>query len=701
MTKKLLGMFLITGLLMIGCFVENDPFEGEVSEGYTDNNGGAFTGMVEGTDQGFGGVVTVSLTLEDGYITQARVTGPNETEGFGNLAIAQAPAIIVSKNSVELDTLGGASYTTRAIKGAGQKALEKISSGGGNNTPGGENSAPEKMVPGTYGAKAQGLEGPFDVWITVSEYLITDITTENVRESVQVGQAAIPILIDRILKAQTTGVDKVSGATITSNALKTAVNTALSAAGASSAMTSVPKAPGEKFDKIETVDVLVIGSGAAGLSAAIEAAQVEKTGPYGSPAPVTVTVIEKEEIIGGSTKLSAGLIYAPVDESDKAVLADYFMYRAQGYAERSLLDFYAQNSLDVINNFIGPANIMMAMAAGMSSAPRSRMVNGQGPGLMRILEDKAKGLEVTIKTGIKATKLEKNPAGQVVRVRAESKNYNYVFNVTKGVVIATGGFDSDHDGLLAQHNPDSKDDSPRSSHGNVGEGITMGVEAGAATVFKGGKIGWGIIDPNVNIDVMAGANIITNTGANLDLSPPAAGTAKDGKALAAVDWYNPEFNDYVASFPGIPPSRQEPGSDYPPMFTGMMRKRAQDPNVTFWQISNIPWASMSFTSGAVVNHKYLEDRRLAYSASSLTALAEAISHGSLDPATLTERFKERGWENLDTYYVWKVEPSSIGSMGGLKINVKGQVVAATDKVTPIPGLYAAGEVANGDFYYQQ
>jgi fumarate reductase flavoprotein subunit len=39
-------------------------------------------------------------------------------------------------------------------------------------------------------------------------------------------------------------------------------------------------------------------------------------------------------------------------------------------------------------------------------------------------------------------------------------------------------------------------------------------------------------------------------------------------------------------------------------------------------------------------------------------------------------------------------------MGGLKINVRGQVLAATGG-SPIPGLYAAGEVANGDFYYQQ
>jgi fumarate reductase flavoprotein subunit len=557
------------------------------------------------------------------------------------------------------------------------------------------------MTPGTYGTQAQGLEGPFDVWVTVSEYAITDITTDNVLESVQVGQAAIPILIDRILKAQTTGVDGVSGASITSNALKTAVTAALTAAGAPAALTSVPQAPG-KFATTRTVDVLVIGSGAAGLSAAIEAAQVETAPgypPFVPPTYATVVVIEKEEIIGGSTKLSAGLIYAPVDPSDKTTLADYFMYRAQGYAEKSLLDFYAENSLDVIDTFIGPSNIMMTMAAGMSSAPRSRMVNGMGPGLVGILESKAREAGVTILTGIKATELVRNADGAVVRVKAESKNYNYTFNVNKGVVIATGGFDSDHSGLLATHNPDSKDDIPRSSHGNVGEGITMGVAAGAATVFKGGKIGWGIIDPGINIDVMAGANIITSTGDNLDLTVPVAGTAPDGTTLAAVDWYDTRFNDYVTSPYGGPPSRQEPGNDYPPMFTGMMRARADNPAVTFWQISDAPWAPMSYTSGAVINHTYLENRGLAYSATTLAALAQAIS---LDPAKLEERFTERTWENLGTtYYAWKVQPSSIGSMGGLKINVMGQVVAAADKTTPIPGLYAAGEVANGDFYYQQ
>jgi fumarate reductase flavoprotein subunit len=600
------------------------------------------------------------------------------------LAIAQAPAIIVSRNSVELDTISGASYTTRGIKAAGLAALEKISAG---STPGNGDPTVEKMKAGTYGEKAQGFEGPFDVWVTVSEYMITDITTDNVHESVQVGQAAIPILIDRILKAQTTGVDGVSGASITSNALKQAVNKALEAAEAPSALTGVPAAPG-KFDTTQTVDVLVIGSGAAGLSAAIEAAQVQVMTDYG-PMPVTVTVIEKEEIIGGSTKLSAGIIYAPVDESDKDTMRDYYLYRAQGYADSTLLGFFAQHALENLD-FVGAGAYFPIGPAGMSSAPRARMVNGQGPGLIQILESKAKNEGVTILTGIKATRLDKNSAGQVVRVQAESKNYNYTFNVNRGVVIATGGFDSDHTGFLATHNPDSKDDSPRSSHGNVGEGIRMGVAAGAATVFKGGKIGWGIIDPSLNIDVMAGANIITNDGKNLDLSPPGAGTA-DGTTLVAIsDWDNPTHN---------PGHTQSEGNDYPPMFTGLMRARAENPNVTFWQISDSPWGATSFTSGAVINHQYLVDRGFAYSASSLTALAEAMTHGSLNPTTLQDRFAERGWGNLETYYVWKVEPSSIGSMGGLKINAKGQVLTAAG--ASIPGLYAAGEVANGDFYYQQ
>jgi uncharacterized protein with FMN-binding domain len=692
MIKRLLAVVLAASCLISACLVEYDPFGDDSGrhEPY-----GNFTGSVNGSAMGFHGEVSVTLALVDGYITGVEILG-HETPGIGSVAVDQAPTIIVSRNSVELDTLSGASITTKAIRAAGEQALAKVDPSLGGSS---------EMSPGTYIVTANGFEGPFTVLVTVGPYTITHIATDEVNESINVGQPAIPILIDRILKAQTTAVDSVSGASITSTALKTAVNKALQQAGAPSSFTTVPQMPDPIDRSQQTVDVLVIGSGAAGLSAAIEAAKqlkVLKPGfPPMIPAGGTVVLIEKEELLGGSTKLSAGLIYAPVNGGDKTTLADYFMFRAQGYANSALIDFYAQNSLDVIDSFIGASNIMMTIPAGMASAARSRMVNGQGPGLMNILTKKATDEGVIILPGIKATQLEKNNTGEVVRVRANSRTSNYIFNVNRGVVIATGGFDSDHSDLLNTHNPDSKEDIPRSSHGNVGEGITMGVAVGAATVFKGGKIGWGIIDPSLNIDIMAGANIITRDGDNLDLTAPTAGTAQSGFSLSAVTWNDSTHNSGYT---------QNEGADYPPMFTGFMRARAIERGITFWQISNTPFSATSFTSGGFVNQTYLEDHNLAYHADTIEDLAEHIGLGALDPTKLEARFTERGWVS-GPFYAWKVQPSSIGSMGGLKINTKGEVLAEnTSNVTdpsnfpgfsPIPGLYAAGEVANGDFYYQQ
>jgi fumarate reductase flavoprotein subunit len=130
------------------------------------------------------------------------------------------------------------------------------------------------------------------------------------------------------------------------------------------------------------------------------------------------------------------------------------------------------------------------------------------------------------------------------------------------------------------------------------------------------------------------------------------------------------------------------------MYTGLQRARAAGA-VGFWQISNTPFGAYSLTSGGV-NHAVLEARGLAYSADSVAALADKIE---VDATKLTARFNDRGWGSASPVYAWQIMPSSIGSMGGLKINVDSQVLSTAGAV--IPGLYAAGEVANGDFYYQQ
>jgi fumarate reductase flavoprotein subunit len=344
----------------------------------------------------------------------------------------------------------------------------------------------EKMTPGTYVQQAQGFAGPYTIWVTVSETQITNITWDGLADSAGLGAAATPLLREKILEAQTTGVDSISGATVTSDGFKTAVAAALEEAGASLAFISKPKEPA-KVDKTVSAGVLVIGSGIAGLSAAVQA----KTGR----ADATVIVIEKQEIIGGSTKTSAGVVYAALDDSSEEAnaLADYYMERAQGYADRTLVQFFADNSYATLS-FLGidPAG----SPSGTSSAARMRFSVG-GNGLVQMLYGKATQAGVTVMTGVKATELITNAAGAVTGVKAESKTINYTFNVSGGVVIATGGFDSDREGLMKDHNSDSMYDIPQSNHGNVGDGIKMGMAIGADTVFKGGKIGWVGIDPSL------------------------------------------------------------------------------------------------------------------------------------------------------------------------------------------------------------
>ena len=123
MYRKISGFFIIVltlSLILSACIVEYDPTL-NMHPAY-----GTASGTATGSAQGFGGAVTVTLTLEDGYITRAIVKGPNESAGYGAVAVANAGEIIEAINSVELDTLSGATKTTNAIKEAGLSALSQI-----------------------------------------------------------------------------------------------------------------------------------------------------------------------------------------------------------------------------------------------------------------------------------------------------------------------------------------------------------------------------------------------------------------------------------------------------------------------------------------------------------------------------------------------------------------------------------------------
>ncbi|MEG1191898.1 MAG: FAD-dependent oxidoreductase [Clostridia bacterium] len=75
------------------------------------------------TAQGFGGEVSVTLTIEDGHITSATAVGASETEGIGSMAIEQLPGKMMEANSVSVDAIAGATVSSTAVLAAAADAL--------------------------------------------------------------------------------------------------------------------------------------------------------------------------------------------------------------------------------------------------------------------------------------------------------------------------------------------------------------------------------------------------------------------------------------------------------------------------------------------------------------------------------------------------------------------------------------------------
>ena len=87
---------------------------------------GNATGTASATAPGFGGDVTVTLTLANGIITEVTVAGDAETPTVGGVAITKAPGLIKKYNSADIDAISGATITSSAIKAAGQAAIQKV-----------------------------------------------------------------------------------------------------------------------------------------------------------------------------------------------------------------------------------------------------------------------------------------------------------------------------------------------------------------------------------------------------------------------------------------------------------------------------------------------------------------------------------------------------------------------------------------------
>ena len=199
--------------------------------------------------------------------------------------------------------------------------------------------------------------------------------------------------------------------------------------------------------------------------------------------------------------------------------------------------------------------------------------------------------------------------------------------------------------MKAQSSPVAENDYPLSSKGNVGDGIIMGQEIGAATEFKGGVIGFDFVDGTL----------------------PASG-------MNAIAMY---CNSYV----------QPDGTfvsdviDYPITYTAIKELGVDH----FYGLYDASGANSAEAAVAV---------GFGWMGETVEELAEVTG---MDPVKLADAIEKGTGLEKAPYYAVMVKPTTIGSMGGLVINTAAQVISEGGE--PIPGLYATGEVANGGFYY--
>lgn len=247
---------------------------------------------------GFGGEISVTITVDAEAITDVQIVGDSETKGVGSLAVEKMPAMILDAQSADVDTVAGCTISSNAILSAAAKAIEAAQ--------GVEAAAVAvKMAPGTYTASAYGFASvePLTVKVTVDETSIVDIVVSPEHsETISILDSAAALLIPRMLEHQSVKIDAICGATASSNAIKTAVEECLEMALAYARTDAkaienfytVPPKANEGVVKTMSADVLVIGLGGAGTNAAVSAAEqglsvigIDKSGKYGGVSVVT------------------------------------------------------------------------------------------------------------------------------------------------------------------------------------------------------------------------------------------------------------------------------------------------------------------------------------------------------------------------------------------------------------------------------
>lgn len=523
--------------------------------------------------------------------------------------------------------------------------------------------------PGTYTGEGDGMGGKVKVSVKVDDNSILEVNVLENDETKGIADAAIDRIPSEIVEGQTLAVDAVTGATMTSNAILAAAEAALTEAGADvSKLKEKAEEEAVNDDKTYDTEVVVVGAGAAGLSAALEAANNG----------AKVILVEKLAMTGGSTARSGGKVQAAGTDIQKANGVEdnadlYYNHlmsvgenkvdpvKTRLVADNSLTDFnwLVENGVEFSKNIEQLHEKYRPIRGHYVSVQDGKTEqDGHGWAITQPLEKmaKEKGVEILLETPAK--KLITDNDGTVTGIECEDSQGNKIVVNAKAVILATGGYDFNKE-LLEEYAPLMKPVYSTVAPGNVGDGLIMARDAGAEIQSGGGAI-----------------------LLYLDLA------ARVGEAGGLyVDTTGSRFMDETD-------------------FWFTRTKKLMDRNQTgMFYITDAKGKLDSFDA-------LVKDGKMA-EGSTIEELAGKL--GMTELASTVERYNELSEKGVDEdfdknpeymksvdegpFYAVAFAPVSSGTFGGPVTNEKAQVIA--EKGGIIKGLYAAGEVANGDMFYRE
>ena len=567
-------------------------------------------------------------------------------------------------------------------------------------------------VSGSFTGTAKGM-GEVSVTLTLTDNVITDCTAKGDEETSGIGSVVIEQFPGEVVEGNTINLDSISGATITSNAFVEAAKAALTEAGLN------PDDYMAKADKTangETVsydaDVVVIGAGGAGMTAAMTAADAGQK----------VVILESQAMVGGNSARATGgmnaakTVYQDENEFDQAAgvektlataaekYADnetitalaktvseqwaayqanptgYFdsvelmeldtMVGGKGINDPELVKTLCEGTADAIDwldeNGITLHNVSSFGGASVKRIHRPVNEEGKvvsvGAYMIPLLQENCekRGIDIVLNTTVDTILTDAN--GAAVGVSGTDKDGNTVVVNAKSVILATGGFGANLD-MVTQYKPELAGFMTTNAAGAQGQGIEMATAIGAGTV----DMDQIQIHPTVEANTAA---LITE------------GLRGDGAIL--VNANGERFIDEVGTRDVVSAAEiAQPGS-------------------YSWLIVDQAMVDASSVIQGYIKKGYTK------TGASYEELAKELD---VDPATFANTMET--WNgyveakndpdfgrtsfanplNNGPYYAIKVTAGVHHTMGGVTINSATEVLK--EDGTVIPGLFAAGEVTGG------